>query len=147
MLSRAERRKGYENMKAMKTLFAPMQRKGRGSTTKKQPDVPILTITSFDYKEQSGDLHYIATDGATSYSLIMIVSSCHEMKYFTNSAEYMEVSGIDVIVSGNEGSALNGRHTAGRDVRIVYAQSYVFNTFVQAEGGMIDDIYLDSLAG
>lgn len=133
-------------MKAMKTLFTPAERKGRGATTKKE-DLPVITIISFDYKEKGGDLHYIATDGAFSYSLIMIVSSCREMKYFTNNAEHMEVSGIDVIISGNEGSALNGRYTAGKNVRIIYAQSYVFNTFVQAEGGMIDDIFLDSFGG
>ena len=100
--------------------------------------VPILTIVRFDFEgEPEGALHYVATDGCSTYELIMIVPEGSEINIVPNNAGYMELYGATVIVSGYESKNLNGSYITGQRVRVIYSHEYVNRTFAEAEADLL----------
>ena len=100
--------------------------------------VPILTIVRFDFEgEPEGALHYVATDGCSTYELIMIVPEGSEIEIRRNNAGFMELHGATAIISGYESKELDGSYITGRGVRVIFAREYVDRTFSEAEADLL----------
>lgn len=96
--------------------------------------VPILAIIRFDFEgDPEGYLHYVATDGGSTYEVIMIIPEGSEIEISPNNAGYMELHGATVIVSGYESKEIDGTYITGHGVRVIYSHEYVNRTFSQAE--------------